>query len=1107
MQRPIHNSAGRDPRARWLVLFLLMSMPLCAQERASNGERATDRPADAEIAIKRFVMASGIEANVFAADPQVANPVAFCFDEHGRMFVCETFRQSKGIEDNRDHEVWIDDDLAAQTVADRLAYFKKHLGADIENYTKHEDRIRLLTDRNGDGQADTSTVFKDGFNGVLEGTGAGVLARKGTIYYTCIPRLWAFRDDDDDGRADRQLVLHEGFGVRVAFRGHDLHGLCLGPDGRIYFSIGDRGFNVKSGENEQTALANPETGAVFRCEQNGDGLEVFAYGLRNPQDLAFDEFGNLFTGDNNSDSGDLARWVHVLEGGDCGWRMAFQYLPDRGPWNRQMLWLPYREGQPAYIVPPIANIGDGPSGIAYYPGTGLAKHYRGNFFMCDFRGEAGQSGVRTFKLRPRGASFELFDSEIFLWNCLATDVEFGPDGSVYVSDWVEGWDGVNKGRIYRLTDSQAQQDKIVAEVKSLLATGMQKRNQEKLLMLLEHPDYRVRLEAQLELAVRGKVDTLRKAVDKSQSQLARLHGIWGLGLIARRTENPEASLKALVANLRDVDPVIRAAAANMLGDARYQPAAKPLVALLDDQQPRVQYFAAISLGKLGAARAAEDLIDFAAIIPADDAALRHASAMGLAGCATAAQLRKVTTHPAKTARIAALLALRRQHSAAVADFLNDEDPYIVTEAALAIHDVPITDAFPALAAAVTKPIDTEPFLRRALNANFHLGGEQEAIILAEFAADKQRPVRMRTQALGMLGSWSKPPSRDLVLGMWRPLPARDVATPRAALQANLPKLLRAGLAVRTMSARLAGALGVSDAGPLLTKLLWDQEVPAAERAGVLLALANIAPENLHETVDRALQDDEPRVRAAARIVMTQTQPATVLPALQSAIQHGEPLEQKSAVTLLANLATEDADEMIARHMQQLLDDELPAYMRVEALAAAQRRQENQKITALLEKYEQRLASGDELARYRVALAGGQAARGAQLFRQRLALSCVRCHKINNMGGEVGPDLSHIGKDKSREYLLESIVAPSKTIAKDFESVVLFTDDGRSVTGVLKGEDDDNLFLMDKDGHSFRVAKATIEQRESGKSAMPADLINYLTLFDLRDLVEYLASLK
>ena len=173
------------------------------------------------------------------------------------------------------------------------------------------------------------------------------------------------------GPIDRTL-LHEGYGVHVGFLGHDLHGLRFGPDGKLYFSIGDRGFNVTTREGR--ALAVPDTGSVLRCNPDGTELEVFATGLRNPQELAFDEFGNLFTGDNNSDSGDRARWVYVVEGGDSGWRIGYQFIAtpiSRGPWNEEKLWYPAFAGQAAYIVPPIANLADGPSGLTYDPGVSL----------------------------------------------------------------------------------------------------------------------------------------------------------------------------------------------------------------------------------------------------------------------------------------------------------------------------------------------------------------------------------------------------------------------------------------------------------------------------------------------------------------------------------------------------------------------------------------------------------------------------------------------------------------------------------------------------------------------------------------------------------------
>src|SRR4029453_4904765 len=102
-------------------------------------------------ALKGFKIPVGLKGELWAAEPDLANPVAFWIDNRGRLFVCESFRQSRGIEDNRGHEHWLDDDLAAQTVEDRLAYIKKHLGEKASDYTKYDDRVRLLEDTNADG--------------------------------------------------------------------------------------------------------------------------------------------------------------------------------------------------------------------------------------------------------------------------------------------------------------------------------------------------------------------------------------------------------------------------------------------------------------------------------------------------------------------------------------------------------------------------------------------------------------------------------------------------------------------------------------------------------------------------------------------------------------------------------------------------------------------------------------------------------------------------------------------------------------------------------------------------------------------------------------------
>ena len=382
-------------------------------------------------------------------------------------------------------------------MADRAAFLEKTFATNISH--QHDQRlprlIRLVQDKAGTGRADTSSIYASGFNKTTSGTAAGILARHGEVWFACIPDFWHFTGVDDAGKAEKRENYFTGFGVHIGVTGHDLHGLRMGPDGKIYMSSGDRGFVVTNKEGR--ILNNPDTGAVLRCNQDGSGLEIVCIGLRNPQELAFDQYGNLFTDDNDRAGEDRSRVIYIVEGADYGWRCSYQHMSGFGPWNKEKVWM----GNIDDALPLCGYVAQGPSGLAYYPGTGLPEKYENHFLVCDF-----PSGVRSFALKAKGASFETVDNEKFLWHLWPTDVDFGPDGSIFVSDWVEGWQMPNKGRLYRIYDPQQINGPAVLEVKNLLSELSQKKgaaDAEELGKLLGHHDMRERLEAQYALASLG----------------------------------------------------------------------------------------------------------------------------------------------------------------------------------------------------------------------------------------------------------------------------------------------------------------------------------------------------------------------------------------------------------------------------------------------------------------------------------------------------------------------------------------------------------------------------------------------------------------------------
>ena len=1099
----------------------LAALPLRAAELVVQGPsvlgklKPMDRHAEADInpasdeallALKRFKLPPGLTVSLWAAEPMLANPVAFNFDEKGRAFVAETYRYRSSVLDIRDYMWILEDELANRTQDDFRAMILRRFGpTGVAELRKETERVRLVEDRDGTGKADTSTLYADGFNSEIDGIASGILPHQGTVYFTNIPSLTAFTGTN---KAETRKDLSTGYGVRFNFTGHDMHGLAIGPDGKLYYSIGDRGAHVVTPTN---TIATPDAGSVFRCDLDGSNVELFATGLRNPQDLLFNEVGDLFTGDNDCDQGDMERLVHVVEGGDSGWRVGYQHAPmgNAGPWNRERLWLPRHPGQPANHLAPLANLEDGPSGITYYPGTGLNDSYRGALFITTFVGNVARSGIFAYKLKPAGATYAVDTAERFLGGALPTDVKFGPDGRLYWTDWADGWPKSKRGRIYAVTDPAHAKDPIIAETKALIAADHTQQSTAELAALLGHADMRVRRAAQFELAARkqdGLAALTRVATQTTAPLYARLHAIWGLGQMA----NPEASARATFAALAtDAEVEVRAQAIKLLGDHRVASAFPLLLAALQDASARVKFFAAQSLGKLHRQEATPALLTALRANNNTDAYLRHALVMGLLGSDDRAALTAAISDPSPAVRLGVLLTLRRLGSVEVAQFLTDADPYLVREAALAINDAPIDAGTPALAAFLQKPIADEAVMLRAINATLRLGTPAHAAALATYAARADAPAFLRAEALAQLALWPAPPQRDRIVGVYRPFAekTRAATVASAALAPVLPALLAvdAPVTVQTAALKAAEKLELRSAADTFFAIVGDPAQSPGARTAALNALKHFQDPRLAAAVKIAGDSKAAELRGAALPLIAGLSPDAAAPVIKNLIVNGSIAEQRTALAALAVLKHPEADALMVAQLDRLAAGQINASVQLELIEAATTRA-TPAVQAALATREDALAKNlDPLAPFRGALRGGNAKNGAEIFHNQPVMACVKCHAIGGQGGAAGPELGDIGPKYPREYLLESIIKPNAHIAPGFDTVAVTLKTGGVAVGTVGAETATTLTLKPVEGAPVEIQKSNIAQRDTAPSSMPEIYATILTKSEIRDVVEYLAN--
>ena len=1074
-------------------------------------------------------LAQQLTVEKFAEKPDLVNPVALSFDNNGKAYVANARRRGGGSLDLRRIRHWVKDDLTFTSVEEREAFYKKMLTPEKNDkkVVKHdfnkdgrhdwkdlffpEDPFTTHIDTDNDGVADNHGKVFNPVERLGTGLAAGVLWHDNHLYLMHEPNLYKYSDSNGDGKFDKREILSTGYSVHIGQGGHNTSGLAIGMDGRLYWSIADKGFNATSADGKHN-YPFPHRGAIMRCELDGSNLEVYSLGVRNAQELAFDKFGNLFSVDNDGDyKGERERFLYLVEGAETGWRLHWQWHSMQefaaisgeksyNVWMAEKMSVPYTKGQPAFILPAIKLYKNGPCGMYYNPGTALNSSFKDHLF------HASGSEVTAFKVEVDGASFRMVDEKVIAKGKVLTGLAIDPKGALYVGSCMSypNYPAAN-GFVLKVDDKNSDLKKEREATFAILKKGFAGLSVDQLYSYLSHEDLRVRRDSQFELVKKGPagVKALVKAALEGKDTITRLHGIWGVGQAARKDAKLLAPLASL---LKDKEIEIRVNMARVIGDAAYKPAASALIDIIkNDSSLRVQSLAAIALGKLNDSSAIPALLNLAAKNADKDPTLRHSIVMGLQGSAKAKAdlLTAVAKHENRSARIVALLALRRLDHPSVAEFLKDSDAEIVTEAARAIHDdYSIPAALPALADSLNKRADVanEAFWRRAINANLRVGKPVNAENLKGFIEKSSAPEKMKATAIAALAFWEQPPMLDAVEGRHRKYSKRDKSAGVKALQALGNSFIpNASERLNMIFVRSIKKINSADLNGTLTSI-FDSSKHTSAKVDALMALSALKAPQFKDYLAKAAASKDKKIKYAASSLSGKND----IKAIEKMLSKGNLKEKREALKNLELFPGKKADDLIIKYMDILLKFKKEREIYLEILDCAKKRSVNSKeVTDAISRYNKYSQKGDRP--YMHLMYGGDVKKGKEIAFGHPAAQCIRCHKVGNAGGILGPDLTKVGKTLKADKIAQSILEPNAEFSKGFGILTLNMKDGSVVAGTYKDESDSTYDVLLADGKVVKVEKKNIKN-ESRLSPMPP-MNAILSPAEIRDLVAYMKSLK
>lgn len=914
---------------------------------------------------------------------------------------------------------------------------------------KANDKIIVLEDTNGDGKADKTTVFADG---LLIPT--GLEPGDGGVYVANSTELVHLSASKPGQKADKKRVLLSGFGTEDTH--HIIHTFRWGPDCRLYFN---QSIYIHSHVETPSGVKRLNAGGIWKFNPDKTELDIFARGWVNSWGHAFDKYGQSLATDGAGGEG----INHAIPGA--------YYLTSQGP-HAQRILHGMNPGSPKYC------------GLEVVSGRHFPDDWQGDVITNDFRGHR----VCRFKLQDDGSTFAAREmTEVIKSNHPAfrpIDVKMGPDGALYIADWYnpiiqhgevdfrdERRDKTH-GRIWRVT---AKNRDLVKQPKLVGATVPE------LLEQLKAPEQWTRQQAKRVLKEMGAekvLPELEKWVGAQDNvkgparEAALLEALWvydSFGTFAALPAAPSAETNrpfGLLATLFGCAvPEARAIATRVLGGSSLNPTHKGalLGELARDAHPRVRLEAVRALAALPQPASVEGAL--AAFNQPTDRTLDYALWL------TVRELEPYWMPEFQSGKLT---------------FGGD-----AKKLAFALNAVGNKDTVKPVLALIDGGKVPKENLHGLYLLLARIGGPDELVkALAHAGRDSGATAAQRN---------------ELALAVEDAIRTRKVPAPKAV--SGLQSLF-ADATARRAAMRIAGLWKLQDFGRTLSQAATDPKATTEDRRAALdgLFAMGTADETLNALMQPKATADQRRDALTALAGVNPPRAAPLTAAFLAEAQSDEALAdlftafaiRKGGASLLAKALTGkkvNADVAkigvkAARASGQPAEDLIAALTKAGDLGAARKPPTADEVKAL---------AAD-------AVRTGSAARGELVYRRK-ELQCLACHAIAGAGGAVGPDMSSIGASAQPDYLVDSLLLPSKAIKEGYNAVRVVTADEKVYQGVKVREVDGKLTIRTAEDKELTfVTKDLIERGDSTKSLMPEGITDQLTKQEFADLVKFLSEL-